>query len=143
MLTDRQRRLGELLRAELSDILMREVRDPGIHGLVTLTGVRVAADLSTALVFVSVYGEEEDARRTLAALDRTAPFMRALIRRRLDLRKIPQLLFRLDRTADRAQRIEQAIRDLHRHDTQRKNAVAASDVDRDQPDSYGTLPLDV
>jgi len=113
MLTERQRRLGELFRAEISEILLREVRDPGLRGLVTLTGVRVAADLSVAVVFVSVYGQEQDAEDTLAALDRSAPFMRALLRERLDLRRIPELLFQLDDTPARAQRIEETLRHLH------------------------------
>lgn len=126
MLTERQRRLGELFRAEISDILFREVRDPGIRGLVTLTSVRVAADLSTAVVFASVYGRPEDARTTLAALDRTAPFIRALLRDRLDLRRIPQILFRLDETPARAQRIEEALRHLHQ-----------SQAPAGQPDSGG------
>ena len=112
MLTERQRRLGELLRAEISEILLREVRDPGIHGLVTITGVRVSADLGHALVFVSIYGEEGQIPQTLDALDRAGPFMRALLRERLDLRRIPELNFRLDDTPARAQRIEMALKKL-------------------------------
>ncbi len=151
MPTERQRRLGELFRAEISDILLREVRDPGIRGLVTLTGVRVAADLATAVVFASVYGKPEDAKTTLEALQRTAPFIRALLRDRLHLRRIPQIVFRLDETPARAQRIEEALRHLHENETPAGEAEEGDEAgDAEQPETpdggaasdLGTLPLE-
>ena len=113
MLTERQRRVGELLRAEISEILLREVRDPGIHGLVTVTSVEVSVDLAHARVYASVYGDDAAVAQTFAALRRAAPFIRALLRRRLDLKRVPELAFHLDDTPARADRIERLVRQLH------------------------------
>ena len=112
MPSERQRRVGELLRAEISQMLLRELDDPGIQGLVTFTGAKVSADFSHALIHVSVYGTEDEVESTLATLQKASGFMRALLKERLDLRKIPNLEFVLDDTAARAQRIEQKIREL-------------------------------
>jgi ribosome-binding factor A len=112
MPSERQRRVGELLRAEISQMLLRELDDPGIQGLVTITGAKVSPDFSHALVFVSVYGEESATESTLEALGRARQFIRARLKERLDLRKIPEIEFALDDTAARAQRIEEAIRKL-------------------------------
>lgn len=136
MLTARQRRLGQLLRAEISEILLREVRDPGIRGLVTITGVRVSADLAHATVFVSIYAGEEQVRGTLEALARTAPFVRALLLRRLDLRRVPELVFRLDDTPARAQRIEETIRMLQ----QERAEEDQPDEREDEQDAEWGLP---
>ena len=113
MLTERQRRVGELLQAEISDILLREVRDPGIHGLVTITGVEVSVDLAHARVYTSIYGDAAAVDDTMAALRRASPFIRALLLRRLDIRRVPELVFYLDETPARADRIERLIRELH------------------------------
>ncbi|MGD9519565.1 MAG: 30S ribosome-binding factor RbfA [Armatimonadota bacterium] len=137
MQTERQRRLGELVRAEISDILLREVRDPGLRGLVTITDVRVAADLSSALVYVSIYGAEEDAKATLEALTRIGPFIHALLRDRLDLRRIPTLLFRRDQTAARAQRIEETLRHLHEADAQRLAERASEEAEEQDQEGPG------
>ncbi len=112
MLSERQRRVGELVRAEISQMLLRELDDPGIQGLVTFTSVKVSADFSHAVVHVSVYGTEGQVESTLESLQRAAGFIRSLLKERLDLRKIPVLEFVLDDTAARAQRIEQTIREL-------------------------------
>lgn len=109
---ERLRRVGELLRAEISEVLLREVRDPGLHGLLTITGVKVSADLAHAQVFVSVMGEDEEIASSFDALSRAEPFIRALLKSRLDLRRVPVLDFKLDDTAVRAQRIEKLIRVL-------------------------------
>lgn len=113
MLTERQRRVGELLRAEISEILLREVRDPGIHGLVTITGVEVSVDLAHARVYASIYGDAAAVADTMAALRRASPFIRALLLRRLDIKRVPELVFYLDETPARADRIERLIRQLH------------------------------
>jgi ribosome-binding factor A len=133
MLTDRQRRVGELLRAEISDILRREVRDPGLHGLVTVTSVRVSVDLAYAQVHASIYGDEETVAASLAALRRAAPFIRALLRQRLDLRRVPELTFHLDDTAARAQRIESLLRQLQPPAEEAAPEEAAADLPEPPP----------
>lgn len=109
MPTQRQLRVNNLLRHELADIVLREMDDPDL-GFATITGVDVSVDLRHAKVFVSVLGDDEAKRKTMGALIRARHFIRGHLRDRLDLRHIPELIFRLDDTAEKAQHMEQLLR---------------------------------
>ena len=111
MATQRQQRVQELLRAEISDIIRSELRDPLI-GFVTVTDVEVSPDLRHARVFISALGSAEAQEASFRALRRAAKFVRGRLAGRLELRYIPELTFRYDATAERAQRLEHVLRDL-------------------------------
>jgi len=94
----RVRRVAEQIRAELSQILREEVRDPRI-GLLTITRVKLASDLGAATVFVSPLGEDPDPARRREieqAMSAVAGFARGLLARRMKLRHTPVLRFILD-----------------------------------------------
>jgi ribosome-binding factor A len=101
----RTERLNDQLREEISDLLQRELRDPRIGGLVSITEVDVAPDLSHAKVFVSVLGTPEEKASTLAALHAAAGFVRRELRRRLTIRRMPELTFLPDDSMERGARI--------------------------------------
>ncbi|NLC56865.1 MAG: 30S ribosome-binding factor RbfA [Armatimonadetes bacterium] len=111
MATTRQRRVAELIKAEVSQILQREVSDPRL-GFVTVTDVEVTPDLRDARVFISVLGEPEQARESIAALQRAAKYIRGLLGRRVDLRVIPELTFKLDRSFERGARVLELLHEL-------------------------------
>ena len=94
----RVRRVAEQIRAELSQILREEVRDPRI-GLVTITRVKLASDFGAATIFVSPLGEDPDAERKMeieTAMRAAAGFARRLLARRMKLRHTPELRFLVD-----------------------------------------------
>jgi ribosome-binding factor A len=94
----RIRRVAEEIRAELSQILREEVRDPRV-GLVTITRVKLAADFGTATVFYSPLvdaPEEEGGQQLREAMQAVAGFARRLLARRMNLRHTPELRFVLD-----------------------------------------------
>ena len=94
-------RVGEEIRQELSDLLSRGVvHDPGI-GFITLTRVKVSADLQMARVFYTSLGDETARRATAQALERATPFLRRQIGGRLRLRRVPELEFRFDESIAR------------------------------------------
>lgn len=97
-------RVADLVRAAVAELILREVKDPRI-GLVTLTAVEMSDDLRHARVFFSVVGDEESRRRSLRGLESAAGFIRREVGRRLQLRYAPEILFRLDSTPERAQRL--------------------------------------
>ena len=99
---------GDLLRAELSDLLQREMRDPRV-GFVTITHVRVSPDLSTARVYVSSLGDEAAQRDSLAALRHAAGFLRTMLGGRIRLRTVPKLDFRLDSSMAEAEQVQRAL----------------------------------
>lgn len=109
-MTDRTRRLDELLREEISEVIRREVDDPRI-GFLTITDVEVAPDLRHATVWVSVIGSDDEKRDTLRALSRAMPFVRQRLGR-LRLKRIPALHVREDETAARGTRVMQILDEL-------------------------------
>ena len=109
MLTQRQQRLNKQFREEISDIILREMNDPRLR-MVTISEVRIDADLSQAIVFISVSPQtpQEDRRHRLDSLSviiRAAGFIRSQLGKRLHLRRIPELHFKLDNSQERGDRI--------------------------------------
>ena len=106
----RTARINDLIRAELSDLLRRKVKDPRV-GSVSVTAVITAPDLSHARVLVSLL-EPSSSAAALEGLRRAAGFLRGELGRRLRLKKAPELLFELDQTVEAATRMEQLLESL-------------------------------
>jgi ribosome-binding factor A len=104
-------RLNEQLKRELSEMIRTQVRDPRV-GLVTITGVEVAADLGSARVFVREMGGAEDMAHSLEGLEAAAPFLRTSLGKVLHVRRIPELRFQEDRSYEGAARIEQVLAEV-------------------------------
>ena len=100
--SQRQLRVGELIRRTLSEVLTRaEVHDPELNRhSITVGEVRASPDLKVATAYVMPLGGQ-DAEGALAALRRNAPELRHLIARGMSLKYAPQLRFVLDETFDR------------------------------------------
>lgn len=97
-------RLREQMKAEISDILRREMKDPRL-GFVSVTDVEVSQDLRHAKVYVSILGDETAKKDTIDALQGAAGFVRTEIARRIRLRHTPEIIFRLDESIERGARI--------------------------------------
>jgi len=108
----RTNRMGDLVRAELSDLLLREVQDPRIK-LVSLTSVEVTPDMRRAIVRVSALGDEAQRLGALEALRHARGFLRTELSRRLTTRVTPELVFELDRGAEHSQKISDLLESLH------------------------------
>jgi ribosome-binding factor A len=104
-------RLGDQIRAEISELLAREVHDPGV-GFVTLTRVEVTADLQIARVFYTTMADEAARKKTAKALERALPFVRRQLAGRLRLRRVPELEFRFDKSIEHQDRIERLIHEI-------------------------------
>ena len=109
-------RVADLLRAELSDLLLRSVHDPRIR-LVSVTGVDVSPDLQHAVVKVSVLGSDEERDATVEALRHARGFLRSELAHRLrTMRVTPELIFELDRGAEHSQKIAELLESLNARD---------------------------
>ena len=108
----RPKRVGDLIRAELSDLLTRQVKDPGI-GFVTLTNVRVTSDLQLARIYYSLLADAHGRRDTARALARAVPFLRRQLGRRLRLKRVPNLEFSYDDSVERQARVAQILQELN------------------------------
>ena len=110
-MSKRRARLNEQLRRELSELIRTQVRDPRV-GLVTITGVDIAADLGSARVYVRVVGGSEEMQRSLEGLEAAASFLRTALGRILHVRRVPELRFREDRSYEGAARIEHVLSEV-------------------------------
>jgi ribosome-binding factor A len=104
-------RVGEQIREEISSLLLREVRDPGI-GLITLTRVKVSPDLQLVRVYYTLMGDAKAREATRRALERATPFLRRQIGSRIRLRRVPELRFQFDESVEHQERIERILLDL-------------------------------
>ena len=95
----RKDRLNQQLLEEIAMIIHRELKDPRL-GFVTLTKVELSGDLSHAKVSFSCLGESRDRELTQEALDHAIGFIRNLVKRRLRLKIIPQLVFFYDESVE-------------------------------------------
>ncbi|HET9347056.1 MAG TPA: 30S ribosome-binding factor RbfA [Candidatus Limnocylindrales bacterium] len=110
-MTQRTERIDELLRQEIGEIFRRDVDDPRI-GFVTITGVETAPDLRHARISVSVIGQPEERKATLAAMGRAMPFVRHELGKRLRLKRIPAFHLELDDSVERGTRVLQLLNEL-------------------------------
>lgn len=99
----RKERLSQQLQREVAAIIHQELKDPRL-GFVTITKVELSNDLSHAKVGYSCLGGESERARSQDALDHSASFVRGLVKKRLRLKIIPEIMFRYD--ASIAQAIE-------------------------------------
>jgi ribosome-binding factor A len=107
----RSTRLGELIKEEVSDILLRSLKDPRI-GFVSVTDVEVTSDLRQVKIFVSVLGDESAKKDTMKALDSATGFVRSEIGKRIRLRYTPEVMFKFDNSIERGSRISKILNDI-------------------------------
>ena len=89
-------RINGLLREEISRLLSREIKDPRLSGLLTITQVRTSSDLRNAKVYLSVLGNDEANTTALQGIQSAATFLRKQLRERLRLKYVPFLTFEID-----------------------------------------------
>jgi ribosome-binding factor A len=109
--SQRQLRVGELVRHTLSDLFARgDVHDPVIQAhMITVPEVRMSADLQLATIYVMPLGGH-DTEEVLAALQRNKRYLRGEIARRVNLKFAPEIRFRIDERFDEVERIEKLLR---------------------------------
>lgn len=115
MADHRRERVEHALRAELASLLLREAKDPRL-ATVTISAVRLTADLRQARVFFRILGDACDRKAIERALERATPFLRTSAGRALGLRVTPALRFEYDTTPDTARRVDDLLRGTRRDD---------------------------
>lgn len=111
METNRQKKIGSVLQKDLVDILQGEVRKNGIPNLViSVSKVSVTTDLSIATVYLSIFPPEKGPE-LLAAIKTNTPLIKHDLsqRVRLQLRKVPNLVFFIDDSLDYIEKIDKAL----------------------------------
>ena len=110
---ERSDRLKELFREEIV-LALREVKDPGVSGFLTVTGLDLSQDRKLVKVFYSVIGDERQRKSTAKALERSSAYIRHILRKRIQIKVIPQVVFEYDSTPQKASRIDKLLLDIER-----------------------------
>jgi ribosome-binding factor A len=106
----RSQRVSDLLREEIADIAIHRLKDPRI-GFITITGVDVTDDIKIAKVYVSIF-RDEDKETTLDILNSAKSFIRSELSKRLRMKTIPSIEFRLDTSIEYGDRIEKLLKKI-------------------------------
>ena len=127
MAVDRVTRLNAQLQKEISMIFEVLVRPAVTGALVTVTGVEIASNLRNANVFVSVYGSPAAKALVVDVLKRKRAAIQSAVSKKVVLKYTPVLNFKLDDTAERADRVMNILKDLDLPESGSATAPAAAD----------------
>jgi ribosome-binding factor A len=108
MATARMRRVNEVIRQVLGDVITTDLKDPRV-GFVTVTDVDTSPDLRTARVYVSVLGGDSEREKALEGLDSSHGFLQGKIAAELRMKRTPTLTFHYDESVDRGVRISRLL----------------------------------
>lgn len=110
----RSQRVSDLIREEIAEIVMYKLKDPRI-GFVTITGVDMSPDLKQARVFVSILKEDER-EMTLEILNSAKAFIRSILSKRLKMKFIPVVEFKMDASIEYGYKIDKLLKEIRDKD---------------------------
>lgn len=105
-------RINGEVQKELSRIIQYEIKDPRIHSMTSITQVLVTPDLKECKAFISVLGDKEAQKETLAGLKSASGFIRRELARSINLRNTPEITFYLDQSIEYAIKMSKKIDDV-------------------------------
>jgi len=114
-------RVAELIKHEVSDIITRKLNDPRV-GFTSVTAVDIGNDLKNARIYVSIFGTPEEKKATMDALFSATKFVRGELGHRLQLRDVPEILFRQDDSIEKGAKVFEIINKLQQEKEKRKSA---------------------
>lgn len=105
-------RLREQLQHEIGIVIAREMRDPRIPSVVTVTQVKLAQDTRNATVSVSIYGDDQVKNGALQALNAAAAYIQRMVSSRITIKNFPHLYFKLDNSLEHSQHINELLKEI-------------------------------
>ena len=126
----RQGRLGEEIRKIISELLLKELKDPRLSAMISVTAVEVTSDGSYATIYLSVLGlssaaedMEKQQQDVIEGMNHAKGLIRKEIGRQVKLRHVPDLIFKIDRSMEYGRDIDKIINDLDiKHDSEEEDA---------------------
>ena len=111
-MTKRTDRLNSLLKQVISEVVRKEVRNPHVSTLLTITRVEITRDLHRAKVYVSVIGSEEERTKTVDELQKASGFISSVASKKVVMRYFPYLKFIPDATVDKQMHIASLLKKI-------------------------------
>lgn len=123
-------RINGEVQKELSKLINQEIKDPRINPLTSIVEVEVAPDLKNAKVYISVLGDEESRKSTLAGLKSAAPYLRSLLAKSVNLRNTPELRFIMDQSIEYGVHMTKLINDVNSDIQSSENEIEEEKEDK-------------
>ena len=108
---NRINRIEEELKKEISNIIMNDIKDPNLTGLISVTKAKVTPDLKYAKIYISILNAKS-VKENLAILKKSSGLTRSLLARRINLRITPEIIFVLDDSMEYGERIDSILKDI-------------------------------
>ena len=109
----RVERVASLIRREVSELLNNSIHDERVRrGMLTITEVEVSGDLQHCKIFVSIYGEDDKRNEVMDGLNAVSGFLRGELGRRLQMRRAPEVIFKLDRGIEKGASVLSLLEEL-------------------------------
>lgn len=105
-------RLNSLLKEVITEVIRRDVRNPHVNELLTVTRVEITKDLHYAKVFISVIGTDQQKGETLKALQSAAGFIAVTSSKKVVMHYFPSLTFKLDDSVDKHMRVQKLLKEI-------------------------------
>lgn len=118
----RPNRVGEEIKKELVLLIRNGIKDPRVDSLISITDVEVTGDLSYATVYISRYGSDKQRQDALDGMKAASKYMRSELSRRLKLRVVPELIFKLDDSLQYGAKIESILGQIKKEEQEHKTA---------------------
>jgi ribosome-binding factor A len=107
----KRERMEKILEREISSIIFSDIKNEKIK-FVTITKVSLTNDLSIATVFYTVYGRQDQVDASIEALNEAKGFIRTVLSKKLEVKKVPDLKFKYDESFEQGNKIEEILRNL-------------------------------
>lgn len=133
-------RLGSTIQRELAQIILRELNDPRLTGMPSITRVKVASDLSTADVYITVMGTVGQQKAALNALKHSAGLMRTRLTGALYIRQAPYLRFHLDENLRKELEVQALLQKVAEENAEIDRRRAAQEVSNSPAGSTVSAP---
>jgi ribosome-binding factor A len=132
IMSRRTEMLGSTIQRELAEMIMRDLQDPRLTGLPSITRVKVSPDLSIADVYITVMGTEGQQTAALNALKHSAGMMRAKLTKALTLRQAPFVRFHIDENLKKEIAVLDLIRKANEERAEREGTTEAQEAQESQ-----------
>jgi len=113
-------RINQEVQKELSQIIRKEIKDPRIAMMTSVTKVEVAPDLKTCKAYISVLGDDQAKSDTILGLRNAEGYIRRLLAKNVNLRNTPEIIFVLDESIEYGVNMSKLIDDINKDQTERK-----------------------
>ncbi len=111
----RVRKIQEFIKQEVGQMLLRDLKDPRL-GFITVTGVKLTGDLREAVIYVSLFGKEEEKKASMDALNQAKGFIRRELGQRLKVYYTPSIFFAEDTSLDYGMHIEGLLKKIQKEE---------------------------